>query len=41
MPYIIKHSSFAYWFQAEDLDYSCIYKALLISTIYKYLDTIK
>lgn len=38
MPYIIKHSSFAYWFQAEDLDYSCIYKALLMSTIYKYLD---
>ena len=37
MPYTIKHSSFAYWFEKENLNYSDLYKILLLSTENKYL----
>ncbi len=32
MPYTISHSSFAYWFKKENLNYSDLYKILLLST---------
>lgn len=41
MPYIIQHSSFAHWFNVEKLEYSDIYKALIMSTLYKYPDKFK
>lgn len=37
MPYTINHSSFAYWFEKENLKYSDLYKILLLSTENKYL----
>lgn len=37
MPYTIKHSSFAYWFERENINYSDLYKILLLSTENKYL----
>lgn len=37
MPYTINHSSFAYWFKKENLNYSDLYKILLLSTESKYL----
>lgn len=36
MPYIIKHSSFAYWFNEKSYAYIDLYKVLIMSIIYKY-----
>lgn len=41
MPYIIHHSSFAHWFETVNLKYTDIYKALIMSTLYKYSNNIK
>ena len=37
MPYTIKHSSFAYWFNEKNFLYDDLYKILIMSIIYKYL----
>ena len=36
MPYTIKHSSFAYWFNEKNYVYNDLYKVLIMSIIYKY-----
>lgn len=36
MPYTIKHSSFAYWFNEKNYVYNDLYKVLVMSIIHKY-----